>query len=146
MKKYLFMVALAVVGLVVAFTAKADTTFAWSDPAQKGTLCYTNLDLASPLINGATLTASAASLNAAGNGVLSAATVTNLTVITGVTVPAASIDAAALSGNVAVARLTNALAGTGYSTNTLTGDGVTNVFIWLTVGGVKVLHSITTTP
>ena len=47
---------------------------------------------------------------------------------------------------IAVASLTNALAGTAYTTNTLTGDGKTNVFIWNTVGNVKVLKSITTTP
>ena len=33
-----------------------------------------------------------------------------------------------------------------YTTNTLTGDGKTNVFIWATAGSAKVLKSITTTP
>jgi hypothetical protein len=51
-----------------------------------------------------------------------------------------------ITGNIGVAQMTNALAGTAYTTNTLTGDGKTNVFIWNTVGNVKVLKSITTTP
>ena len=56
------------------------------------------------------------------------------------------INGTNITGNIGVAQLTNALAGTAYTTNTLTGDGKTNVFIWATVGGVKVLNSITTTP
>ncbi len=50
------------------------------------------------------------------------------------------------TGNLPVAVMTNALAGTAFTTNTLTGDGVTNVFIWSTVGTKKILHSLTTTP
>lgn len=53
---------------------------------------------------------------------------------------------ASITGNIPVAAITNALNQAVYTTNTLTGDGVTNVFIWATVGQVKVLKSITTTP
>lgn len=62
---------------------------------------------------------------------------------------AAQLNAAVsgvVTGNVPLAGITNALAGTAYTTNTLTGDGKTNVFIWATVGPVKTLKSITTTP
>lgn len=97
------------------------------------------------------VTVTAAQLNAAGNGAVTNGTidtfvVTNLTVVTTLTAPTGSINAVTLNGNVLVGRLTNALAGTSFTTNTLTGDGVTNVFIWNTVGNVKVLKSITTTP
>jgi hypothetical protein len=97
------------------------------------------------------VTATAAQLNAAGagavtNGAIDTFVVTNLTAVTGFTAPTGSINAVTLNGHVLVGRLTNALAGTAFTTNTLTGDGVTNVFIWNTVGNVKVLKSITTTP
>jgi hypothetical protein len=58
----------------------------------------------------------------------------------------ASLSGAGITGNIPVAAITNALNQSVYTTNTLTGDGVTNVFIWATVGQVKVLKSITTTP
>lgn len=92
--------------------------------------------------------------NATGN--IPKATITNALGSAGSNVggniPVASITNAAgtvgasIGGNIPVAAITNALAGTAYTTNTLTGDGVTNVFIWRTVGTGKILHSITTTP
>lgn len=59
---------------------------------------------------------------------------------------AAGTVGASIGGNIPVAAITNALMGTAYTTNTFTGDGVTNVLIWRTVGTAKILHSITTTP
>jgi len=66
-----------------------------------------------------------------------------------VTVTADQLNAAgngASTGNVALASITNALVGTTLSTNTITGDGKTNVIIWAAVGVTKVMKSITTTP
>jgi hypothetical protein len=95
------------------------------------------------------LTATPAQLNAAatlaGDGTVAA------TALTGNIAQAAMTNAlitagSKIGGDIPVAALTNALAGTAYTTNTLTGDGVTNVFIFRTVGTGKIIHSITTTP
>jgi len=53
---------------------------------------------------------------------------------------------ASIGGDIPVAAVTNALDGAVLTTNVFTGDGVTNTIIWATVGPVKVLKSITTTP
>lgn len=84
----------------------------------------------------AAITNAAGTVGASIGGNIPVASITN----------AAGTVGASIGGNIPVAAITNALAGTAYTTNTLTGDGVTNVFIWRTVGTGKILHSITTTP
>lgn len=58
----------------------------------------------------------------------------------------AALSGAGITGNIPVAAITNALNQSVYTTNTITGDGKTNVFIFATVGQVKVLKSLTQTP
>lgn len=146
----LFIATIAIAGILQAATITEPTTF--RDVVKFRGSTGPDFDADNKFsIGQVKVTATAAQLNAAGNGAVTNGTidtfvVTNLTAVTTVTFPSASLGAAALSGNIAVARMTNALAGTAFTTNTLTGDGVTNVFIWNTVGNVKVLKSITTTP
>ena len=78
--------------------------------------------------------------------VVSDGTSATLTVDKLVVSSTATLSGAGLTGHIPVGALTNALNGTAYTTNTITGDGVTNVFIFATVGPAKVLKSITTTP
>ena len=91
-------------------------------------------------IGGTKVEATAAQLNAAVSGV-----VTGNVPLAGITNALGSAGSA-IGGNIPASTITNALVGTAYTTNTLTGDGKTNVFIWATVGPVKTLKSITTTP
>jgi hypothetical protein len=52
-----------------------------------------------------------------------------------------------IGGNIPIAAVTNLLFGTAQTTQTIYGvDSSTNVFIWSTVGGRKVLDSLTITP
>jgi hypothetical protein len=93
-----------------------------------------------------TLSGSVVSSNAVGSLFTS-----NLTVVAGgaISVPAASVSAAALSGNVVQARITNALATASAMkvTNTcMAANGKTNTYIFSPVGSVYVLSSISTTP
>lgn len=140
MKKLAVLAVLALVAGVVFAQELANTTFGKLSgneiQATKVAVPASGLT-----IGGTAVTATAAQLNAVNAGAS----------ITG-NIPAASLTNAAgslgssIGGNIPVAALTNALAGTAYTTNTLTGDGVTNVFIWRTVGTAKILHSITTSP
>ena len=166
---FLFLGAvLAMVSPVKALDDSVNYTFNGTHVYDKGGV----IDVKGALkIDGTQVTATAAQLNAAGNGVVTNGTidtfvVTNLTAVTAITVPTASLAATALSGNIVQARMTNALwtagptigghipvaaitnalAGTAYTTNVLTGDGKTNTFIFATVGTVKVLKSLTTVP
>jgi hypothetical protein len=75
------------------------------------------------------------------DGTSSTLTVDKLTVTSTTTIPGAGI-----TGNIPLAAITNALVGTTLTTNTITGDGKTNVFIFAAVGSTKVLKSLTTTP
>jgi len=130
---------------------------------------YEQLNVGELSLNDVVVTATAAQLNAAGagsvtNGTLAPLVVSNalmnvygkngtftnsLTVGGAVSVPAGSITAAALAGNIDKARMTNALdtAGGVLITNTCIGAaGQTNTYIFGPVGGVYVLKSISTTP
>ena len=105
---------------------------------------------ASMLATNATQDATCSNLNVTGIAVFPAGTVNSVclsgNVVQARITNALASAAATIGGNLAVATMTNAFAGTAYTTNTLTGDGKTNVFIWNTVGNVKMLKSITTTP
>lgn len=104
----------------------------------------------------ASITNAAGSVGASIGGNIPVAAITNAAGSVGASIggniPEAALTNAAaslgdnLGGSIPVACITNALAGTAYTTNTLTGDGVTNVFIFRTVGTGKIIHSITTTP
>lgn len=136
MKKIL--IALSIVGLVCAVSFAADTLITGFDAATGiGTFKVVSDGTSATLTVDKLTVTSTTSLSGAGiTGNIPKAAITN----------ALGSAGSNIGGNIPVAAMTNALAGTAYTTNTLTGDGVTNVFIWSTVGSVKVLHSITTTP
>ena len=84
-----------------------------------------------------------------GNKEVDALKVKALTVSEATTFPAASVAPAALSGNIAQARITNALAvasGVKLTNTCLSATGKTNTYIFSPVGGVYVLSSIATSP